>query len=42
VVRAFRTHTSLVIREYHGEGQELTDVADLRRPSRKSEFLAGN
>ena len=35
-------HPSLVIREYRGEGHELTDVADLRRPSRKSEFLAGN
>jgi hypothetical protein len=35
-------HPSLVIREYRGEGQELTDVADLRRPSPKSGFLAGN
>ena len=35
-------HPSLVIREYRGEGQELTDVADLRRPSRKPGFLAGN
>ena len=34
-------HPSLVIREYRGEGQELTDVADLRRPSRKPGFLAG-
>jgi len=35
-------HPSLMIREYRGEGQELTDVADLRRPSRGSGFLAGN
>jgi len=35
-------HPSLVVREYRGEGQELTDVADLHRPSRKSGFLAGN
>jgi hypothetical protein len=35
-------HPSLVIREYRGEDQELTDVADLRRPSRNSGFLAGN
>jgi hypothetical protein len=35
-------HPSLVIREYRGEGQDLTDVADLRRPSSSSGFLAGN
>jgi hypothetical protein len=33
-------HPSLVIREYHGEGHELTEVADLRHPAR-SVFLAG-
>jgi hypothetical protein len=27
-------HPSLMIREYRGEGQELTDVADLRRPGK--------
>ena len=35
-------HPSLVIREYRDEAQALTDVADLRRPSRNSGFLAGN
>lgn len=35
-------HPSLVIREYRGEGQDLTDVADLSRPSSRSGFLAGN
>jgi hypothetical protein len=35
-------HPSLMIREYRGEEQDLTDVADLRNPSRNSGFLAGN
>jgi hypothetical protein len=35
-------HPSLTIREYRGERLALTDVADLRRTSRESEFLAGN
>jgi len=35
-------HPSLMIREYRGEDQELTEVADLRRPSSESGFLAGN
>ena len=33
-------HPSLVIREYRGEGQELTDVADLRHRTRAECMLA--
>ena len=35
-------HPSLAIREYRGEGHELAEVANLRRPSRLPGFLAGN
>jgi hypothetical protein len=35
-------HPSLVIREYRGEGHDLAEVANLRRPSRLPGFLAGN
>jgi hypothetical protein len=35
-------HPSLVIREYRGEGHELAEVANLRRPPRVPGLLAGN
>ena len=35
-------HPSLAIREYRGDGYELAEVANLRRPSRVPGFLAGN
>jgi hypothetical protein len=35
-------HPSLAIREYRGEGHDLAEVANLRRPSRLPGFLAGN
>ena len=35
-------HPSLAVREYRGDGHELAEVANLRRPSRVPGFLAGN
>jgi len=35
-------HPSLAIREFRGDGHDLAEVANLRRPSRVPGFLAGN